>query len=378
MLETGDRLGDEISIIDVIDAGGMGKVYCAWHETLNDEVAVKVSQDPKLEARFRREIRLHYRLGSHPHIVAAKTAGRFNNQYYLMMEYVPGVNLRQFIRDHGPLPYREACACVRQAALGLSHAHSLGIVHRDIKPSNLIRSKAEGFVKILDWGLAQKLDRISPKEDACLTQPGNILGTADYIAPEQISDSTKAGPESDLYSLGCTLYELLTGLPPFHNRPNKLGAHLNDPIPALRSEFAVPSGVEQLLRQLLAKRAEDRFRSAGDLIAALDALEARGAPPPRIPVLEARGALPKRNPRSLDELSDDECRALAQRLIEIRNQPPRAEISVEIGGLRIRATINTPTLKLPDVFRRFTGAMELIPIHEDQIGHLKTLVDDDC
>jgi hypothetical protein len=264
----------------------MGEVYLAWHEILNDEVVVKVSQAPAMEARFRHEIELQHKLGAHPQIVAVKTAGQFEGRYYLMMEYVPGVDLGRYVAAHGPLPWPEACASIRQAALGLAHAHDRGLVHRDLKPRNLIRTEGDGSIKILDWGLARRLDRASADEDARLTQPDRILGTPDYIAPEQIGNSATAGPASDLYSLGCTLYELLTGCPPFHDHANKLLAHLESPIPALPPELGVPDGVERVLRRLLAKRAKDRYGSAREFEEALGeavrGVEESGHPQPWI------------------------------------------------------------------------------------------------
>jgi serine/threonine-protein kinase len=144
-LGRGTRLeGGELCILEALDAGGMGEVYLAWHETLNDEVVIKVSQAPAMEARFRHEIELQNKLGAHLQIVAVKTAGRSDGRYYLMMEYVPGVDLGRYVQDHGPLPWREACAYARQAALGLAHAHDRGVVHRDLKPRNLIRSEVDG------------------------------------------------------------------------------------------------------------------------------------------------------------------------------------------------------------------------------------------
>jgi hypothetical protein len=271
VLGPGTRLeGGLLCILEPIDAGGMGEVYLAWHEVLNAEVAVKVSQAPELEARFRHEIELQNDLGGHPHIVAVKTAGRFGDGSYLVMEYVPGVDLGRSVAGRGPLPWREACECIRQAALGLAHAHAMGVVHRDLKPSNLVRSEADGSVKILDWGLARRLDRASAGEDRRLTRPGVIPGTPDYIAPERIGDPEKVSPASDLYSLGCTLYELLTGHPPFHEHPDKLMAHLQAPIPAVPVGRAVPPEIERVLRRLLAKRPRDRYGSAREFVEALD------------------------------------------------------------------------------------------------------------
>jgi serine/threonine protein kinase len=279
-LRPGTRLeGNLICILESIDAGGMGEVYLAWHEVLNAEVVVKVAQAPEMEARFRHEIEIQNWLGSHPHIVAVKTAGRFGDRSYLMMEYVPGLDLNRYAKERGPLPWREACGYIRQVAMGLAHAHSKGVVHRDLKPSNLIRSEADGLVKILDWGLARRSGRPSPDEDMQLTRPGIIPGTPDYIAPERIGDPETIGPASDLYSLGCTFFELLTGHPPFHEHSNKLQAHLQEPVPALPAQLGVPPDVDRVLRRLLSKRAEDRYHSAQDFVKALDAaLEAPGVP----------------------------------------------------------------------------------------------------
>jgi hypothetical protein len=269
-LRRGTRLeGGQLCILEALDAGGMGEVYLAWHEILNDEVVVKVSQAPAMEARFRHEIELQNKLGAHPQIVAVKTAGQFEGRSYLMMDYASGVDLGRYVAAHSPLPWQEACAYIRQAAVGLAHAHHRGVVHRDLKPRNLIRTEADESIKILDWGLALRLDQASADEDARLTQSGIILGTPDYIAPEQISNPATVGPASDLYSLGCTLYELLTGHPPFHDHSNKLMAHLESPSPALPPQLGVPEGVERVLRRLLAKRAKDRYGSAREFEEAL-------------------------------------------------------------------------------------------------------------
>lgn len=285
-LPRGTRLeGGLLWIIDPIDSGGMGQVYLAWHEVLNTDVAVKVANDPAMEARFRREIELQHRLGGHPHIVGVRTAGRHDGRPYLVMEYVPGMNLERYVRANGPLPYREACAYIRQAALGLGHAHDRGLVHRDIKPSNLLRGE-EGptvTIKVADWGLARRTDQSPSDEGGSMTRPGTLLGTPDYISPEQILDPSAAGPASDLYSLGCTFHYFLTGRPPFGAHHDKLAAHLKARVPNLPDALGIPSGVEAILIRLLDKRAEGRYRSAQDLVEALDrSIECPSpSPPPR-------------------------------------------------------------------------------------------------
>jgi hypothetical protein len=293
-LRRGMRLeGGQLCILEALDGGGMGEVYLAWHEILNDEVVVKVSQAPAMEARFRHEIELQNWLGAHPQIVGVKTAGQFEGRYYLMMDYIPGADLGRYVAAHGSLPWREACAYIHQASVGFAHAHDRGVVHRDVKSTNLIRTEVDGSINILilDWGLALRLYQASADEDARLTQPGSILGTPDYIAPEQISNPASVGPASDLYSLGCTLYELLSGHPPFHDHSNKLIAHLESPIPALPPELGVPGSVERVLRRLLAKRAQDRYSSAREFEEALGEAVRRAEEPdhPRPWVLRHAG-----------------------------------------------------------------------------------------
>jgi serine/threonine protein kinase len=273
-LPRGTRLeGNELCILDAIDQGGMGAVYLAWHEILQCEVAVKVSQEPAMEARFRTEIELQNRLGGHPHLVAVKTAGRHAGRYYLVMEYVAGIDLKRIVEQHGPLSPRVAIDLVRQAALGLEHAHRRGLVHRDIKPSNLILSQADGMVKVLDWGLARRLDPGAAAGDSARTRLGDLLGTPDYMSPEQFDDPSRVGIAGDLYSLGCTFYRLLAGRPPFaaaRTLAAKLRAHEQEPPPSLPVELGVPAAVERVVCTLLAKRPEDRYGSASELITALD------------------------------------------------------------------------------------------------------------
>jgi serine/threonine protein kinase len=265
-LPDGTRLeGGELCITGLLDAGGMGEVYQAWHETMGCLLAVKLTRDPALQARFRREIEIQRRLGGHPHIVLARTAGQHDGRHYLVMDYIPGVNLRQIVETHGPMPWREATRVIRQAALGLDHAHTHNVVHRDIKPGNLIRSAEDQTVKILDWGLARYTSGALPRDAQDLTQSGCQLGTPLYAAPEQLANPAAAGPASDLYSLGCTFYFLLTGRPPFADpRDRRRG-----PFP-LPQELGVPVGVDQIIRTLLRPEPADRFRSAREVIEAID------------------------------------------------------------------------------------------------------------
>jgi hypothetical protein len=186
------------------------------------------------------------------------------------------------------MPWREACDCVRQAAVGLGYAHGLGITHRDVKSANLVRSVRDGVVKVIDWGLA--LDRQAPGED--LTGAGVFLGTPGYCAPEQVLKPSDATPASDLYGLGCVWYELLTGSPPFHGDTRQLfKAHQEELVSPLPPGLGVPDAVELLLRRLLEKAPGRRFATAEEFIEALDRATAERPIQRRLWLVAAGGGL---------------------------------------------------------------------------------------
>jgi hypothetical protein len=277
LLQPGARLG-ECRITGLLGCGGMSEVYLAEHEVLGCQVAVKVLQsrlgnDVEAVRRFRQSVQILARLRPHPHIAAALHASDHEGCLYLTMEYVDGSDLRAFVRQSGPLSVAQACDYIRQAALGLEYAHQHGIVHRDIKPSNLMLTQ-DGRIKILDLGLARRTGPALLDADASQTGAGVVIGTLDYIAPEQGEDAGQADSRSDLYSLGCTFYYLLTGRAPFdrHSPLKKLLAHIQeDPEPIQQVRPDVPPAVATVVHRLLAKRPEDRYSSAGALIEALDA-----------------------------------------------------------------------------------------------------------
>ncbi len=268
-------------VLGLVGQGGMGAVYRAEHRRMERAVALKVinpalTRNPATVQRFQQEARTAARL-HHPNIVTAHDADQAGALHFLVMEHVEGRSLADLIHERGPLPVAEACDYVRQAALGLQHAHEQGMVHRDIKPHNLMVTPS-GQVKILDFGLA-RLAR-SPEDatdgavatETALTGAGAIMGTADYIAPEQAADPRAADIRADLYSLGCTLFHLLAGRPPFPdgNVQDKLAKHANDSMPSLAAlRPDVPAGLAAVLAQMTAKNPADRYQTPAAVVEAL-------------------------------------------------------------------------------------------------------------
>ena len=266
-------------LADKLGEGGMGAVYKARNWKLGRTVALKVVRADRLDSavaveRFRREIRAAAQL-AHPNVVHAYDAGEEGGAFYFAMEILAGADLARVVKERGPLPVDEVCDCVRQAALGLQHAHEHGLVHRDVKPSNLLRTP-QGVVKVLDLGLA-RLNRRSDvgEESGTLTLQGTLMGSLDYIAPEQARDSHTVDHRADLYSLGCTLYFLLAGRPPFPvgSMTEKLAGHLfEEPEPVEKVRPETPPAVAAVVRRLMAKNPEDRWQTAAEVAAVLGAL----------------------------------------------------------------------------------------------------------
>jgi hypothetical protein len=285
--ETAPYLLGPYRILAPLGQGGMGTVYRAVHTHLGKVVALKLlsahrTTQPELIARFRQEMQAVGRL-RHPNIVQAYDAA-VDGVPYLAMELLDGIDLAELVRRVGPLPVADACEALLQAAVGLQHAHENGLVHRDLKPSNLMLTP-DGVVKVLDLGLARVLGE-RPAEptpeppaegpiERDLTAVGQLLGTPDYMAPEQIRDPRGADIRSDLYSLGCTLFHLLTGSAPFrgpgYDTPrDKLQAHLGAAPPSVRAARPdVPAAVEAMLSGLLAKEPGQRPATPGELVRAL-------------------------------------------------------------------------------------------------------------
>lgn len=268
-------------ILALLGQGGMGAVYKALHPRLEKIVALKVLTPGRLKShdavgRFEREMKAIGKL-DHPHLIRALDAGEADGAHYLAMEYVDGIDLSHLIKSRGPLPIPEACELVVQAASGLQAAHTRGMVHRDIKPANLMLARQEfgpPVVKVLDLGLALLSDTNAPDVGG-LTSDGQVMGTVDYMAPEQATDSHSVDIRADIYSLGATLYALLTGGSLFQGKLNqslmqKLMTLAKEPPPPVRNRRPeVSVALAAVVHRMIAKDARERYATPADVISAL-------------------------------------------------------------------------------------------------------------
>ena len=256
-----------------LGAGGMSQVYLAEHVLMQRRVAIKVLPKNRVEdssylARFYREAQAAAAL-DHRNIVRAYDVGNEGDIHYMVMEYVEGRDLQVMVKEDGPLDYAVAVEYIRQAAEGLAHAHEAGLVHRDVKPANMLVDR-RNVVKVLDLGLA----RFTDEDKASLTVAfdENVLGTADYLAPEQALDSHGVDSRADIYSLGCSFYYLLTGHPPFPEGtlPQRLVAHQKEPPPEIRIDRAdAPDDLIEICTKMMAKKPEDRYQTMDEVAGAL-------------------------------------------------------------------------------------------------------------
>ena len=276
----------DYEIVRELGRGGMGVVYLARNKLMGRLEVLKVVgghlvERPGVRDRFLREVQSAAKL-QHRNIVTAYSATRLGESIVLAMEYIDGEDLAKMVKSRGPLPVVHACYFIYQAALGLQHAHERGMVHRDIKPANLIFAVEgkKGVVKVLDFGLAKVTSE--GQADSGLTREGQMLGTPDFIAPEQIRDAQSADIRADIYSLGCTFYYLLTGGPPFH------GDHLWDlyqahfsmeagPLNLVRPE--VPVELAAVVAKMMAKEPGRRFQTPGEVAQALTPFFKKGSAP---------------------------------------------------------------------------------------------------
>lgn len=269
---------DDYELLDLLGAGGMGRVYIARNRQTGDRVALKTltgryQQDPSIRTRFRIEALAGMKI-NHRRVVRTlkmgRTEGVMGDIDYAVMELVEGINLLELVELHGPLPWSQACDIICQAAAGLQEAHKAGLIHRDVKPGNLLVDQ-DGEVKILDFGLAHH-DAEGDEFSLSMIYGQNCVGTADYIAPEQAINSYKVDGRSDIYGLGCTLYFALTGQVPYSESSviGKLRAHCTKQIRPLRELVPdAPPMLEKILAHMVAKNPDQRFKHAVALYLAL-------------------------------------------------------------------------------------------------------------
>jgi hypothetical protein len=276
-VRAGDVVGGRYELEELLGAGSMASVYRAHDRVLERTVALKVLEDrygsdPEHVERFRREARAIARL-THPNIVTVIDRGEVDGCQFIVFEHVRGANLKELLRRRRRFPVAEALAVVHQAARGLAFAHEHGVVHRDVKPQNVLVDE-DGVAKVTDFGIAR-----SASLDDDLTLAGTVLGTGDYISPEQAT-GRRAEERSDQYSLGALLYELLTGEVPYPAESTVAAAmrHVHDPIPSVREKRSDASTrVDAVVRRALAKDPEGRYPSMDAFIAALEACLAEEA-----------------------------------------------------------------------------------------------------
>jgi serine/threonine protein kinase len=295
-------IAQKYRLLERLGAGGMGAVYLCEHVHMDRRVALKVlpvaqAEDPACLARFYREARAVARL-DHPNIVRAHDIDCEDKLHFLVLEYVDGCNLHAFIRRNGVLSPSRAAHFIRQAALGLQHAHEAGLVHRDIKPGNFLLDR-QGCVKILDMGLARFFHEDSGayvKE----YETGYVIGTADYLAPEQVVDS-QVDIRADIYSLGGSLYFFLAGKSPFQDGTpaQKLIWHqVRQPKPIRTLRPDVPEELARILNKMLAKEPARRYQTPAEVAEALTELAAGPLPPPTAEEMPPPSLAPAGRPSS--------------------------------------------------------------------------------
>jgi len=270
-------------ILERLGFGAMSNVYLCKHQGSRERVAVKVLSQAKAKnptdlKRFFREARAAASL-DHPNIVRVRDVDWDNESNYIVMDYIDGSSLQDIVKEFGPVDPQRAAHYIHQAAEGLQHAHKLGLVHRDIKPGNLLLDR-EGTVKILDMGLA----RFVEEEEVILTA-GEMLGSPEYISPEQIKDSHEVDIRTDIYSLGAVFYYLLTGVPPYNEEKSAAGKLLSKEIrpPKPIRDFSpnVPEELVAIVNKMMAKDADDRYETPAEVADDLEPhVETRIGPPP--------------------------------------------------------------------------------------------------
>ena len=319
-----------------IGKGGMGAVYLALDERTGQHVAIKVLPPKRAQAeeryltRFQREMALSQKL-SHPHIAQTHEAGVSDGVYFIAMEYIPGQSLYQAVMTSGPLPVDRAAHLFDEAASALEHAHGLGLIHRDLKPSNIMVTPND-HAKLLDFGLAIMQGEVGGAIEV-IGGRGYMVGSADYMAPEQSFDATHVDGRSDLYALGCVLYFALTGKTPFtgSTTKEKVSAHrYTEPNPIQWVNHDIPDDFARIVHKLLAKNPADRHQNAAQLRADLSPW----CPKDAIRPVEKEG----------DQVQEEAARALASAPLDtqaLKDAEPSALFKAKENGATLAASLGT-------------------------------------
>lgn len=322
-------------VLERLGSGAVSNVFLCEHQFMRNRVAVKVlfttkADNPGILQRFYREARAAAAL-DHPNIVHAYDIDHEDNLHFLVMEYVEGTNLGKIVSKYGPMDTLRAVHYIRQAAQGLQHAHENGLIHRDIKPANILVDR-HGVVRILDMGLA----RFFEDETNVLTQKENVLGTADYLAPEQAVDSHRVDIRADIYSLGATFYHILTGRPPFDEGSlarKLIMLQTKEPTPIRKLRPSIPAEIQAIVEKMMAKDREKRYQTPAEVVEALEPWTQEAiAPPPEeeMPYLSAAAQLADYATRPLPRgavmmASQYTAAAETQPEIQIAETPPISE-----------------------------------------------------
>ncbi|CPW20707.1 Probable serine/threonine-protein kinase PknB [Mycobacteroides abscessus] len=273
-MTTPQHLSDRYELGEILGYGGMSEVHLARDLRLNRDVAIKVlradlARDPSFYLRFRREAQNAAAL-NHPAIVAVYDTGEAETATgplpYIVMEYVDGITLRDIVKDDGPMPIRRAIEVIADSCQALNFSHQHGIIHRDVKPANIMISKT-GAVKVMDFGIARAVSDAGNS----VTQTAAVIGTAQYLSPEQARGET-VDARSDVYSLGCVLYELLTGEPPFVGDSPVAVAYQHvreDPVAPSKHNPEIPPGLDSVVLKALSKNPDNRYQNAAEMRADL-------------------------------------------------------------------------------------------------------------
>jgi CheY-like chemotaxis protein/tRNA A-37 threonylcarbamoyl transferase component Bud32 len=359
------RMGN-YEILDRLGAGGMGTVFKARHRRMKRIVALKVlshqgAGSEKFAHRFQREVETIARL-NHPNIVMAFDADEGEVGPFLVMEFVNGRDLTTEVTMNGPLSVAAAVDQILQAARGLEYAHSQGIIHRDIKPGNLLRD-TEGMVKVADLGLARLND--PGNRQSSLTQAGGVVGTVDYMSPEQAIDSGTVDHRADIYSLGCTLYFLLTARPPY--QAGSILAimlkHRDSPIPDLRVDRPdIPPGINSIFQRMVAKRPEDRHQSMAEVVKDLEHVRATAT------LTDTRfgiGPAPAPTSQNLQTIALDAGQVAAVAAGDVGDKP-LSEVSKRVAGLPV--VVAEPSRTQVGIIRNYLQQLGVTNTHATGSG----------